>query len=491
MPHQSPGQDRALAYLCSHARRDDTSLPSIRTMARECHVAYATMYKALRRWRVGNGVGTQVSTPVARPAHHQRWEMVLSQLQGDLSHSVFVPGSLLPPVKTLQGRYGVCYATMKAALDAALSDGLLSYERRRYRVPTVRVARDFYSLHVVTRTIPEQLFAPVTSTARAIYRQIEGQCGRRSIVPRMVAYHFMERELVPAYTDRAFPLDQAALAHSLGIVVFIAGLEAVGLPTFLEELCALGRPVVLVDEYGRLGADDIPRASAPVMLCRAASNVAAGRDVGRALRSLGHRRIAYVNPFGGVDWAQDRERGIRDVWGDDDGVVVAESRAPHRDPAAVADLELLRTRLASADSQLPRRLRGGLLARQVTQNLTGAFHRRVQVTHTRRALARIVGDHRVTAWVAANDLAAIVCNDYAREHGIRIPQQVSLVSYDDTLEASFLNLASYTFNSAGMADAALGFLLRPRHSRRKGATPEIVDVPGRIVMRHSLSPPRS
>ena len=92
----------------------------------------------------------------------------------------------------------------------AVANRDLTYDRRRYRAPARRVARDFYSLHVVTRTIPEQLYAPVTTMSRAVYRQLEGQCTRRSIVPRIVAYHFIERELRPAYTERSIPFDRAA-----------------------------------------------------------------------------------------------------------------------------------------------------------------------------------------------------------------------------------------------------------------------------------------
>jgi DNA-binding LacI/PurR family transcriptional regulator len=226
------------------------------------------------------------------------------------------------------------------------------------------------------------------------------------------------------------------------------------------------------------------------MLCRGTVNRRAGRAVGRRLRALGHRRIAFVNADQGIDWPEQRLAGIREAMHGVGDIVHVPVPSPGRIDEVGSGVRRVLDAALRAAEELPPMLAEGLRARTVSNAINRAVHDSARRTYMARALEPIIDDRTITVWVTSNDRAAIVCHDLLRRRGVRVPQQLSLVSYDDTLEASFLNLASYTFNSAGMADALLGFLLNPHSLRTHHPEPQVVDIPGRVVMRHSLARPR-
>ncbi|MBD3242497.1 MAG: GntR family transcriptional regulator [Chitinivibrionales bacterium] len=506
MPPARPGQQRAIRFLHHCLLSDTDRLPPIATLARQCGVAYATMWKAVRTLRsegllnVRQRRGIQraveshtVHRPVdacPAPVVTPRWQAVLRALQHDLASGAFAPGALIPTTKQLQARYGVSYATMRKALAVAVKSKQLAYDHRRYRVPTVQVARDFYSMPIITRTSPERLYAPASPVARAVYHQIEGQCTRRSIVPRLIAYHFVGKALRPAYTERDFPFDRQSLANAVGIVLFATGLAAIDLPVFIERLSAFGKPIALLDEYGMLDLSSLPRTNVPLFVCRTTGNIAAGRRVARDLLALGHRKVAFVTASRDITWSRERLHGIREVYRSAGGTARV-TDAGIDEVRGAADLALSHQTLLAAMRPALRRMdpmsAEAFDARQVRDTLGESL----RITRIRRDMAtqldRLIDHEPATAWVAANERTAIVCLDHLRSRGIRVPGDLSMVSFDDTIEASFLSLSSYTFNSAGMADALLSFLLRPRPYRGPRRGPETAEIDGRIVMRHSLA----
>jgi DNA-binding LacI/PurR family transcriptional regulator len=92
-----------------------------------------------------------------------------------------------------------------------------------------------------------------------------------------------------------------------------------------------------------------------------------------------------------------------------------------------------------------------------------------------------------TAWVCINDELALGAESYLRSKGARIPADVSLVSFDNTLTARAMSITSYDFLFDRLGHAAMQHLARP--SQYSAAEGMVVHVPGDLVVRRSSSRP--
>jgi LacI family transcriptional regulator len=95
-----------------------------------------------------------------------------------------------------------------------------------------------------------------------------------------------------------------------------------------------------------------------------------------------------------------------------------------------------------------------------------------------------------TAVVAGNDLIALGCYDVVAERGLRIPDDISVVGYNDILFADKFNppLTTIRVPSYEMGVRAAGLLLE--HIREPGREPETLQVDPTLVVRRSASAPR-
>jgi DNA-binding LacI/PurR family transcriptional regulator len=95
---------------------------------------------------------------------------------------------------------------------------------------------------------------------------------------------------------------------------------------------------------------------------------------------------------------------------------------------------------------------------------------------------RILHTHPATAWVAFNDDLALIALDYLREAGVRLPRDLSLVGFDDTLEGFGEGLTSYSFNVAAIVNEMLEHVLAPGRTRPRDGS---VEMAGMVVERQT------
>jgi LacI family transcriptional regulator len=67
-----------------------------------------------------------------------------------------------------------------------------------------------------------------------------------------------------------------------------------------------------------------------------------------------------------------------------------------------------------------------------------------------------------TAAIALNDLVAEQALRVFREHGIRVPEDVSLIGYDNNLDSQLLGITTMHLPIEEMGETAANLLLRPR-----------------------------
>lgn len=106
-----------------------------------------------------------------------------------------------------------------------------------------------------------------------------------------------------------------------------------------------------------------------------------------------------------------------------------------------------------------------------------------------RAVQLALKHYRFTAVVAINDLVALGAFRALQAAGLSIPQDVSVVGFDNTYLCEFLHppLTTVATPRADLAESVLGMLMR--YIRGEGSAPEHV-LPATMVLRQSTATPR-
>jgi DNA-binding LacI/PurR family transcriptional regulator len=273
-------------------------------------------------------------------------------------------------------------------------------------------------------------------------------------------------------------------------------------PGLLRVLARYGVPTAVIDE------SPWPRASAaagrsPVAWIGAVNSREAGEKVGTHLLALGHRRVAYICPFADRDWSPPRLDGLRSVYaaaGLADAVSAYLDSAPELVAVARRTADpIVREALLPALKQLALlddtpwpspRIRDAFWER-ASQQLSGAAgwaaSETLPATRALLPLAfRALRDAGHTAWVASNTTGGLLLLDLLESVGTRVPQDLSLVSFDDTFTATSRRLTAYDFDIEATANAAVNHVLNPGRSHY-GV--RLVSVSGRVNSRATTAAP--
>ena len=122
-----------------------------------------------------------------------------------------------------------------------------------------------------------------------------------------------------------------------------------------------------------------------------------------------------------------------------------------------------------------------------------ALARAITMEEGERVCAALIAEHPdVTAIVAGNDLMALGCYDALRAAGLRCPQDVSIVGFNDMTFADRFDppLTTIRFDHYEMGAAAVDVLMR--RLRSTASTPAAVrlELKTELVVRASTAPPR-
>jgi DNA-binding LacI/PurR family transcriptional regulator len=204
-----------------------------------------------------------------------------------------------------------------------------------------------------------------------------------------------------------------------------------------DQLRARGIPFVVFDPMREL-PDDVPFVGA--------TNWAGGRAATRHLAELGHRRIAMVGGPDGVLYCRARLDGYRSA---------LDAAGLSYDAALVASAELT--------------LEGGHAA----------------------AVDLLRRPDRPTAVFAANDLQAVGVYKAARDLGLRIPADLSVVGFDDLPVATFIEPPLTTVHQPLVEMAAAATELALALGRGERPAQLGVELATSLKIRESTAPPTS
>jgi DNA-binding LacI/PurR family transcriptional regulator/DNA-binding transcriptional regulator YhcF (GntR family) len=409
-------------------------LPTIVELARLARVSKVSMAHAIHalaehglldaRRRRGTVLCPEPSQPDPPPVG-TRSDEIRRDLVGRLLTGAFAPAHELPSFKELDASYGVGFCTMKRLLASLVAEGILEPHRRGYRLRGAATDASHRALVlVVGRDYDEHL---VHSYARSFYYPmlyaLEQECGRRNVRLDVLPFPSRIRGLGPS---------KDALAY----YVALDGAPDKDTLDLLSRLLTFGVPVLVFRETAHRAFASLP-SSRPVVFLEC-SNELAGAAVGRFLLSRGHRRILYVTREPNALWSQERLAGL--------------GRA---------------LRLAGEGSAV------------TTLGTSPELEAR---------LVALLRTSRATACVTCDDQLAI---DHVlpllQRRGLVPGKTISVVGFNDQIEAFERRLTTYNFNSPGLAAAVVSHALLAAAGRRaRSRAPNVVLIEGHIVDRGSV-----
>jgi len=396
-------------------------LPTTIELARAAGVCTATMSRAIALARqkgyitVRKKKGIELAKPIcdgaAAPTGHPRIAFrsddIAHRLVNDIYQGQF-PRHELPSYKELRKQYGGGYRTLRTALRQLLSQGILELHTRKFRIATSSQAIRTLSLALI---VGEEWDEHVRSWSYArsyfytLLYALEGECARRNI--HLEVYRH--------------PTDFRALKRIKNICGYFVVLEESpqkATIALIERLTDLPVPVVIHRGEAVAAYDALPPRRNLFFL--ESSDEKAGLEVGKFLLARDHRRIAYLTDRSQTYWSKGRLKGLQ----------------------AVAQL-------------------AGGTAEVIVREVDNAGKVGID-----REIDELLRDPSISAWVASEDNLAI--NHLLPGLAKRKKQpgiDISVVGFDDQLEAFESHLTSYNFNSVGVAQAAVSLALYSRYPK--------------------------
>jgi DNA-binding LacI/PurR family transcriptional regulator/DNA-binding transcriptional regulator YhcF (GntR family) len=534
---------QAVAYLehnlGSGTWSDTNRLPPIRSLAAASGVSVVSMWKAVhelqqaKKLHVVHGGYVTIWQSNQPPAIVEpgtaKWQVLKHRVYRDILEGRYHPGEPMPSLKELKGFYGCCYMTLKKALESLAGDHIITTFKKTYSVPNY--ARPGYSNSVAFVGLGGDdnkvvLFNPRVSE---FIGSLEKEAAKANIKLEFLPYDCERPKL-----NSAIP---SVSASNIGHIFWLGEWfrfehhqKAMG--DLILRTAQARKPVAVLDEFG-FSPFPIPAASLKNLKIFTIAGKTAGRNIGKTLLRLGHRRIAYISPFYRHVWSQQRLQGLVDAFlqaGLKDAVVpFVKSELGITLDSALAmcafkgdEYETIR-RVNSTQMRLREVLEDYRLIRNSWQpnpryserirNMKRSYLRLIDLI--RRGIDPVVfsqisetvfqnstaegmriyleepffekalKDKSITAWVADNDQTAFSALEFLRSRSIPVPGAISVTGFDNFTTSFNYGLTTYSFNLPDFAFRTLLYILKsarsPEHS--------VIEVDGVVIERETTARP--
>jgi DNA-binding transcriptional regulator YhcF (GntR family) len=508
MQKKQPQVEKSIAFIMRNiaegAYRAGETLPPVRMLANAADVSTCTMVKAIAELKKKGVVrgdrraiiqgserdasylsNDRVDIQKLSPFSPTSWKRVHREIERDILTGRYAASSFLPSGKELCRQYRTTYRTLRKALSALLHDSIIVANKRGYAIRSMET--ETASARIVLMCYWGKSGAiQIGQHDRALVRELEAYASRTRWMLDTVAFGRRNGRLFFRRVDSPQPVNPGKLS-ALGYIV-LANMNPQSLDKeVFKRLAAIQRPVAILDQIGGWSLSDYAGEAPHIRMFTLSASRTPARIVGRYLLELGHRNVAYVSPYTRYLWSRNRLAGLKEIFseaGYSDGVkafVAEESRESQPVKYTLEQLLPMQKQLATICPPDIREDFSNYFDRRFIQKAYGAT--RVRKT-CRPLFENMLSDRSITALVTVNDAVALFALEFLREKNIRVPQDISVVSFDDTFEAYEQGLTSYNFNIAGAANAMVGYLLNPQAysspSYRNG-----IEIEGMVVTRNS------
>lgn len=436
---------------------------------------------------------TRDGRPTQNARRRPAWQRADSSLRELLARGTFGPGMLLPSQQQLRDIAGTGLAPLRMALRALERDGLVERQGRGYRVtlPTphragsaiVAIGRGYD--HGISALIPERsrklldvVDTAATDQGVSTYMLPYSQCA-----PSVLSGSLVEQHVQPVM-DR-WPV--------VGFLLWPLAIDPDEFRSMVRQLSATGLPVACADDHGCLG-EAAGRMPGRMTCVFATGGVELpGVKAAEYLHGLGHRHVAFVGLHHGEEsWRRARLKGLVHGFAAraHPNAVRAFGYAPSPPLSVPARNEALDAVFEQLqDRGLPAGLHGAPAFRNEAVELRTVAERIIAKARDASSVddmfSRALRWRKATAWVAANDGAAIAALRFLAARHVDVPRRVSVLGFDNTLDATLNRLTSYDFNLVGTSRALLDFILSPRRFRSLHGRRRVVQLTGWMTVRAS------
>jgi DNA-binding transcriptional regulator YhcF (GntR family) len=515
---QQPARAKALNYLIQAITTGEFGaeqpLLPVSDLAARAKVSPVSMCKALaflkqrgilrgvhgRRYHVNANAGLEAPAILEEPEEPSRraeplrqvWERTAHAIKQDILQDFYSENSVFPSIKELKHRYNVTYPTLKKALDSLVEEKFILPYKRSYKVKSVSMPKKggyiifcgagFRDGRTILGDLNEKVF-----------HTMEMACSRHGI--RLYSYSwFIEGETVRfAQAARGQSNDIPADDWCLGFFMLI-GSPFMRNEIALNKIVAHRKPIAILNEVPDW---HVPRLLSrhPIQVFNVAVSSRPAEMMARLLIELGHKHIAYISPYHQFHWSKTRYKTLCDSYhslGKDHSVkaFTTLSRQPDTDIRVVVETAHKECDIRQV-AEFYEKWKKNVPSKYI-EDLDQAFADIGNIVLPNAAekfqhyslLNRALRDRSITAWVMANDKFALRAMAYLKQRKIEVPGKISIVGFDNTIDAALYGLTSYDFNMSANVQRMLDFVLNPQQHRRMRAS-KPVEIDGMIIERSS------
>jgi hypothetical protein len=282
-----------------------------------------------------------------------------------------------------------------------------------------------------------------------------------------------------------------------GFVVFTQFANPGDLPPIIASLAQQRLPVAVVDEIGKEFIPGQVMANPFMRLFAMSISSTPGILVGNYLHALGHRKVAFHGAVVNEEWSRNRYLGLVHSFkefGIDDGITnygldcfeefkLIVQGVPGTQPIDTVFPLLSRMRACMN----PDAVRDAV---SMYPLLVGSLWEMRLEALMKPTLEKALANRAITAWVAESDFVALLAQQFLRTKGVRVPDDISLIGFDDSIEALGAGLSSFNFNVPALVHAVMNHIQFSSSSRRLVNTGPL-EIEGMVMERQTTGRARA
>jgi DNA-binding FadR family transcriptional regulator len=476
-------------------------LPRVCQLARDASVSTSAMCSAIAELKsrgllyACRGKGTFVGRPESyRPSRPTslKWQEVRERLRQEVLEKALTPEPLLPRKSLLLQRYGIARQTLEKAAQSLVEDGIIEPCKRTYRIIASRRRTSGSSVLCISPGETAKRISIINQRHHefldALYRLGRGH--NLTIVHK--ACPVSSPESVASYMSKNAD-------RFIGTLIWSNGIDFAARDRIITQCLRQENPVAVMDEIGDY-TPPLPLRAKRLLKVFEPAAALAGAEVGKLLLRLGHKKAAFVSSQPTTCWSKNRCNGLAESFakkGYRDAVVAltvenenAEAPAPKKnmDPTYRKTMR----HLLNAKRQLDA-IPSDPIENILLNDLNGAVTSFMEYEKERQSYSplfrRVIADRGITALVGVYDIIGLYALGYFPRSGISIPQDLSVVTFDDSFSCNRYDLTSYNFSFADITRRMLHYLLNPNDPAYWGK--ERIECTGIIMERGSHGPARA
>ncbi|MBD3343893.1 MAG: GntR family transcriptional regulator [Chitinivibrionales bacterium] len=414
------------------------------------------------------------------------WEKIKAQLAKDILNHVFPPDNPLPSLKELQHHYHINFRTLRKALDALVEEGIIIPRNRGYAVAAVAKRRSNVRIILVGHW--ENGHLALGMHDETFLRSLEVSCAQAEIPLELIGVEKQENGIFPRLIGSGEACNLSRGDEVLGYL-YLSNIADDTHTVIVNSLAQTKKPVAVLDETGAWPA--VPRhlSSRLFRFFRNTISPVPAQQVARLLLSLEHKRIAYISPFHANVWSIRRIEGLQSVYkeaGNIDNVVPFVEALSHKQEAVQrTDIGKLIDYYEQWKTSIPDEFK--IEIDPVVELIRTRAVRWGELRYKLNPLFdKLCNDRSISAWVFPTDFLGTIAQDYLNDKGYKVPDDISVISFDDSYRALRNGLTSYNFNMPAAVNAMLGFVTNS-YAANLPSKNGIVEIEGMIVERGSLT----